>query len=290
MSLLTELVKQDFGISGRDRWMRSDVHSSLVVDTEKDKFYFNAQNIQGNAIDYLMLVRGFNRTTAENFVRNARYLGGELPKESSVQFRFDKLVDIFHKSGKAVRDYWYSRKLTDETIDRYRLGYYDGWFLLPMFKEGRFYNFQCRRDNPEKRIKLWYRDTDLGELVLNSDILKFVKIAFMTEGTIDSILMNQEGFPTVSGANGALAANPRWTKYFMNIEQVFYIADNDDAGIKGALKVVEVLGSNKVKVFRFKDRKPKYDIVDYFRDGGNAQELKEILMTQSVYGFDTGAI
>lgn len=291
MSLLEELVRQDFGISGTGRWRRSDIHSSLVVDIEKDIFFFNARGLRGNAIDYLVKVRGIRQAEAENLIRQARQFGAQsIPKEHRIQFRYEKLVDIFNKGGQKHRDYWYRRCLTDKTIDSYKLGFYNDWYLIPIYDAGRFSNFQLRRDQPAKRINFWYRDVDFSNVVVNSDILKFVKVAYMTEGTVDCLLMNQMGFPTVTGANGTLSCNPLWFKYFTSINNIFYVADNDSAGIKAAHKVVDVLGSNRVRVFRFKDRAERYDTVDFVRDGGTKEELKELLETKSVYGFQKGDI
>ncbi len=66
---------------------------------------------------------------------------------------YEKLVEILWREGKNEREYWYKRTLKDTTIDRWRLGYFDGWYLIPLYLDGIFINFQCRRDEPEKRIK-----------------------------------------------------------------------------------------------------------------------------------------
>lgn len=286
MSILVDLVKEDFGISGRGRWFRSDIHSSLIVDSEKDLYYFNSRDLKGNAVHYLMNIRGFKKDIASKFV--SRYITSGMPESAnfSIQTRFEKLVDLFHNSGKNNRQYWYDRLLTDSTIDRYRLGYFDDWSLIPIYDGGLFYNFQCRKDKPEKKIKFWYADNDFKLLLYNKDVLNFVTTAYITEGMVDCILMNQLGFPTVCAINGSMSWDSGWIKYFTHIKEVYYISDNDRAGIVSAKSIARSLGDQRVKVLRFRDEKDKYGSLDFFREGGSVDDFKNLLAEKSIYSFE----
>lgn len=287
MSTLLELVKQDFGITGSGRWWRSLVHSSLVVDEEKEKFFFNARNLFGGAKEYLINIRGISPQNAEEFVSRVRI--GSAPNETvSLQFKYEKLVNIFNLHGKEIRDYWYRRNLTDKTIDRYKLGHYDGWFLVPIYNDGMFVNFQCRRDEPEKKIRFWYKDSDFSPVLFNSEILRYVSIIFITEGLVDSILLNQLGFPSVCPTNGAMSWYNGWIKYFSNIDEIYYIADNDSAGVEAAKRVSASLGDGRVKIFRFRDKPLKYDAVDFFREGNSVEDFQNRVYSEFVYGFQKG--
>ena len=286
MSILVDLVKQDFGIKGAGRWYRSDIHSSLVVDSERDLFFFNTRNVSGTPLDYLIKIRGLNKKTAEELIKS---LSSGLPTDihdSSLQARLDKLVNLFHSAGKSDRKYWYDRKLTDATIDRYRLGNFEGWNLIPIFDDGLFINFQCRRDQPEKRIKFWYKDSDFKPVLFNSDVLKFIDTVYIVEGMVDCILLNQLGLPSVCSTNGALSWNSAWIRYFSKMKNIYFIADNDKAGITAAQRTANSLGTARVKVLRFKDKKEKYGALDFFRDGGLVEDFKNLLETNSVYGFE----
>lgn len=283
---LVDLVKEDFGISGSGRWFRSDVHSSLVVDSENNRFYFNSRDLSGGVVDYLIGVRGISRKVAEEM---SRYDTAKLPEylvDTGLQVKFEKLVDLFHSAGRDDRQYWYDRKLTDSTIDRYRLGNYDGWSLIPIYDEGRFINFQCRKDKPDKRITLWYKDKDFIPVLYNKDVLSFVKEAYIVEGMVDCILLNQLGFPSICSTNGAMTWNQGWIKYFSKIDSIYYIADNDKAGIASAKSVSNSLGSSRTKILRFKDKKEKYGVKDFFVEGGTVEEFRKLLTENSVYGFE----
>jgi len=286
MPNIVDLVSEDFGISGHGRWLRSDVHSSLVVDTEKDVFFFNARGLRGNAFDYLVNVRGMNEKTAHDLIRNQTAGMPVDVKGNSLQVKFEKLVDLFHNAGRKDREYWYARCLNDSTIDRYRLGNFDEWNLIPIYDDGLFINFQCRRDKPDKRMRFWYTDKDFNPILFNKDIIPFVNVIYITEGMVDCLLLNQLGMPCVCSTNGALSWNPGWIKYFTKIEEIYYIADNDKAGVISAKKTSDSLGSYKVKILRFKDKVEKYGAKDFFVDGGTVDEFKSLLQTNSVYGFE----
>jgi DNA primase len=285
MMNLADLVKEDFGILGNGRWLRSEVHSSLVVDTEKELFYFNSRGLRGTIVDYLTQVRGLSRQAAETIAKN-RTAG--MPVDGipgGLQARFDKLVNLFHTSGRNDRDYWYRRGLKDPTIDRYKLGNYDGWNLIPIYDEGYFINFQCRKDIPEKRIRLWYKDMDFKPVLFNKDVLPFVESVFITEGMVDCILLNQLGFPSVCSTNGAMSWNLGWIKYFCKMKEITYIADYDRAGKLGANLVAKSLGLFRVKIVEFEGKADKYDSVDFFRDGGTIDSFRE-LIANSRYAFE----
>lgn len=286
MTSLVDLVREDYGISGSGRWFRSDVHSSLVVDSLNDLFFFNSRNLRGNSLDYLMNVRGLTRKSAQEVLHNRTAENPADSKETSIQTRLDKLVDLFHNSGRSNREYWTSRGLNNSTIDRYRLGNFEGWNLIPIYDDGLFINFQCRRDKPDKRIRFWYKDTDFKPVLFNKEVLPFIKTVYIVEGMVDCLLLNQLGLPSVCSTNGALSWNSGWIRYFTKMKEIYFVADNDSAGITAALRTANSLGLSRVKIMRFKEEAEKYGALNYFQSGGTVEEFKEILSSNSVYGFE----
>jgi DNA primase len=289
--LVATLVEQDFGLKWNGgRWARSLEHDSLVIDTEKDLFFWNSENKFGDALDYLIFIRKYSEKQAKEYLKSIHIGISPVAAVEVPYVPYEKLVEILWVNGKSIRDYWYERTLTDNTIDRYRLGFFNGWFTIPLYSNNQFINFQCRRDKPEKRIKLWYKDTHFTPVLFNEDVLKFTNTVFVPEGLVDCILLSQHGIPSVTKASGASYFNPEWVSKFKNIKEIYYIADNDIAGIKGAKKTAQVLGLDKVKIFRFKDKKEKYDTGDYFKEGGNPEEFVKLVKENSVYGFQEGDI
>jgi DNA primase len=285
MTILQDLIQEDFGIEGRGKWFHSQEHDSLVFNADGDYFFWNSTGLRGNALDYLVKVRGLKKEDARNFLKN--YFGAF--KENGETFQdvlpYDKLVGTFWFNGLENRDYWYKRCLTDETIDRRSLGYHDGWFTIPLYENGDFVNFQLRRDEPKKAITQWYRRGKALPLY-NEGILPYVKdTIYITEGTVDSILLNQIGLPSVS-PNGTNTWQADWFSKFSGIKRVIYVADNDKAGYNGAKLVANSLGIYKVKIVLFEGMYEKYDTVNFFQDNGSKESYLEWIEAHSYYLFE----
>lgn len=286
LELLERLIDEDYGYSFAGNWGKSRDHSSLVVDRQKARWFWNSKNKSGTALDYLVIVRGFTKEQAEEFISKgaSRVVASYKDNGQEVSMPYEKLVGFLWENGKGNREYWYHRGLVDSTIDRFRLGFHDGWYTIPIYKNGDFQNFQCRRDIPEKKMRPWYRG--LGPMLFNSDILAFVSRVFITEGPVDAILLNQLGYPAVSHTAGAMGWKNEWFTNFFRQKEIVYVADNDEPGIAGALKVAKCLGESRVKILRFADKTPKYDTVDFFRDGGTTEEFEERLKTDLKYSYE----
>lgn len=292
--LLQQLIEEDFGYKHEGRnWGRALEHSSLVLNEETQKWYWNSENLGGTAVDYLILIRHLNKREAEQKVefRNKVVTGSFYEqKEEQFYMPMERLVDLLWELGKGNRKYWYDRKLTDKTIDRHRLGYYDGWNLIPLYRGNQFVNFQCRRDTPNRAFKLWYRIPDWKPVLMNPELLSLVDTVFMTEGPVDALLLNQEGIPAIAQTGGAGHWSPEWIHYFDKVKRVYYIADNDEAGKQGAWKIAKGLGMDKVLIYEFDNKPEKFDTVDYFREGGNAKDFRAEVEANSKHLFEIGEV
>ena len=283
-TLLEKVIGLDFTIAGNgDRWKYTEEHSSLVLDLQEQVWFWNSRDLRGTPIDYLVIVKGMPLKQAKALVKDLIYVtGGDLsfPGKKELVVQNEKLVEVFWRNGVTDRDYWYRRGLTDKTIDTYKLGKYDGFWTLPIYMDGKFMNFQCRTDVPEKKIRPWYRG--VGPLLFNSSILPFVSSVFITEGPVDSIILNQHGFPAISHTGGSSGWNDAWFPYFKRQKEIFYVADNDLAGYSGAKKVAKSLGEYRVKVVAFIDHPLRYDTVNFFLDGGTSDKFRELVSKASL--------
>lgn len=290
MTLLYDLIEEDFGLKGTNRWFSSIEHTSLVYDSQNDEFFWNSKNIKGSALEYLIYVRGIGRKKASEVVKRDHKIVGTISEESpeTDSKPYEKLVDLLWTLGRENRDYWYKRCITDKTIDRHQLGYYNGWNLIPLYVGNKFVNFQCRRDEPLKSIKYWYKHKGFLPVLLNPEILEIVDTIYITEGPVDSILLNQEGIPAISHTGGNGYWNPAWYPLFYRVKNIYYIQDNDKAGLWGTKKVSEGLGTSKVKIFQFNNFIKGYDTGNFFQDGGNAKDFKEMVERDSKYSFEIG--
>lgn len=285
MSLIKELVEQDFGIEGRGKWYHSSDHDSLVINDEENYFFWNSRELKGGPVEYLVHVRGMEKTQARNFLKN--YFGAFKENQEIGQdvLPYDKLVDAFWTNGLDNRTYWYKRCLTDDTIDRRKLGHYNGWYTIPLYENGEFVNFQLRRDEPSKKITQWYRRGKALPLY-NEGILPFVTDKlYITESATDAILLNQEGFPCVS-PNGSGTWQQEWFPKFSRIKEIYYIADQDKAGFHGARLTANSLGIYRTKIVLFDDKEEKYDTGQFFQEGGTKESFQEWISNHSYYLFE----
>src|SRR3990172_5173735 len=284
MSVLENLISQDFEVLGKDgsRWATTAEHDSLVIDREKGIFYWNSKNVVGDELVWLTRIKGHSfseakkiladyKSYSETFVYTIKSDKGE---EDIIVF--PKLVSIFWEEGLNNREYFYERLLTDDTINRFQLGYHDGFYTIPIFMGGTLRNFQCRKDKPRKLIRPWYRG--VGPLIFNADILKLVDRVIITEGIVDAILLNQLGFPAVSHNSGSSWMHSLWYDKFNRMKEIVYIADHDKAGLKAAQQVANSLSIERVKIATFEGYPDKTDTISFFRDyEGDTEEFKNIL-------------
>ena len=84
---------------------------------------------------------------------------------------------------------------------------------------------------------------------------------FITEGELDAILLNSYGLKAVSTTGGSGTFKEEWAKYFIGNE-VFICYDKDEAGIRGALRVQEILPD--AKLLFFPDNFKGKDVTDFF--------------------------
>lgn len=272
LELLEKFIEEDFGYRHSGDWGKSLLHDSLVVNRKNGTWFWNSRGWSGNTVDYLVTVRGMKRSDAIKIVDRIIGPASSSSEESEV-VPYERLVNYLWENGKHQREYWYYRCLTDATIDRFSLGYFNGWYTIPVYVDGKFQNFQCRRDKPSKMIKNWYHG--VGSLLFNADIIRFVDKIYITEGPVDSMILTQLGLPSVSHTNGANCWRNEWFKYFINVKEIVYIADNDEAGMNGAEKVSNGLGNGRTKILQFTDKDKKYDAGDFFREGGTLEEFFE---------------
>lgn len=292
-TILENLIAKDYTIVGSEgsKWAKTVEHDSLVIDKEKNVFFWNSRQIVGDALVWLTKVKGYSFAEARKIL--TEYKDYEATFVYTIKSQktdedvvvYPKLVDIFWEQGLQNRNYWYKRLLTDETIDKYRLGYHNGWFTVPVYIDDTFRNFQCRQDVPSKKIRPWYRG--VGALLYNSDILHLVSDIIITEGTVDAILLNQLGFPAVSHTMGT-NFDRRWYKYFLKQKNITYIADYDEAGVRTSYKVADILDKERVKVLTFEGFPEKFDTIDFFREGNTIKEFRKLLKTaKKVYEMKT---
>lgn len=277
---LVQAISQDFALYGSGRYLRAKEHDSLIVDTQKQRFYWNSRGLFGDLYDWLVKVKKINP-------REVPKQEGDLFDEihlvvSDVQKPDQDLVSIFNKRAFET-DYWTTyRGYTKETINAFRLGYTGQWATIPIFFDNQFLNFQCRKNSP-KMVKYWYEG--VGPHPFNFGILPVTDWVIITESPVDTIMCRQNGLPAVSQTSGASYSSlyKHYFTRFSHLSKIYIVYDNDEPGNKGANKVWQVFGE-KAKIFTFNGFKEKMDISDFFNDGFTKDDLLSLLEKESFYG------
>ncbi len=288
-TILEKLVSEDFGIeyNGKD-WARSVIHNSLVINLAKGIFYWNSQDISGDALVYLTKVRKLNIQDAKEYLKHSGFTGtfiSEISAGTEV-ITYPKLVDIFHESiWENDRHYFYNRGITDDTIRRFRLGYYNNFYTIPFYMDGTFKQIQLRRDSP-KLITNYYKG--VGPVLFNSDILRLTNKIYFTEGIIGAIILAQLGIPAVSMNIGSEGFMPEWVKYFVRQKEIYLLFDRDSAGDFGAIRTATILGEYRCKIYNFWGAEGKgYAVDDFLLDNANnVDELMDLVENESKYSFE----
>jgi hypothetical protein len=290
LGLMERLVEEDFGlVANGSRWSRAEEHDSLVVDSEKQIFFYNSLGISGTPLTYLIKIRGLSYKAAIEYLKQFKdfsdtiiyeYRGGD---ETIV---YPKLVEVFHENLlKGNKDYFYSRAINDETISRFQLGLDEGWAMIPFFVGGVFKNFQKRRDYPNKRIFSYYKR--VGPLLFNSDVMRITSKIYITEAPTSCLVMNQNGIPSISFSAGADAFQEDWYAYFINQKKIVLLYDNDSAGNFGSILTSKILGLERCRIYNFWDMPEKgYDAGNFFEEGGTKEQLVDLVEEKSKFAYE----
>ena len=155
------------------------------------------------------------------------------------------------------REYLHSRNITDETINKLRIGYsqIDNALCIPYYKNGYVYDYILRKYEGKPRYKRMANGDDkktpwgLPTLSIQD------KPLYLVEGTFDGVAIYQAGCPVL------VTTNPDIN--YLLTHDVILCYDNDKPGMEYTLKVAKslFLHNKPFKIARF----PTYckDIADF---------------------------
>jgi len=178
-----------------------------------------------------------------------------------------------------------SRLLTDETIQRAKIGAIEGEkrYAVPVYSaDGEVADIRrISAGGANPKCLPWRKG--LGGVriydpwrVLSED---GANVLIHCEGEFDCLVLNQEGFPAYTTTNGA----GKWPKTPPDLTGriVVLCGDNDDAGRKHNSQLPAELyaaGAEQVRVMQWPENAPKgYDPTDFFRDSGDATAFRQLV-------------
>jgi len=213
---IREIIERNPYISTRNRYIRDKEHDSFVIDTKLKRWYWNSIGVSGNLEDTLNASKKTRRRwealreKQERLDREAEQKARELIKSLPSKAAY------YHSKVDQGRDYWHSQGLTDETIDRFQLGYSGrseairgyATYTIPYRDNGEIVSLRHRLKGKSKD-KYRPQFAGLGNRVFNGDRLNRTDSSMpdnqvvIVEGEVKAIVLDQHGFRVLAipGAN-----------------------------------------------------------------------------------------
>lgn len=236
---------------------------------------------RGNVVDWVAKTKGIPEREAARLLRDGVSETPAPPRRPRIVHEVaplsPELALAYHRSlGEGERGWYHWRGISDDTIDRFRLGYgvppgrSEGRFTIPVYEGERLVNVRYRRDdrcpscsspwtsevskglfeclecsNTFGRIDLddkYIGIADHNDAVLfNAASLVGAETAIICEGEFDAIILAQAGYSAVTSTSGATSFRSEWAAGFVAVPVVYAVFDSDAAGEKGLARVLELI-------------------------------------------------
>ena len=277
-----------------DHRMGEEFH--LSFDCEQCVYFCLKCGEKGN---YVTLRKHFGDYDEWDAEQKAKQTPAKARRDVSLETTVRKLHE---QTREEVRDYFNSRGINNESIDRFMLG--AGKFgerrgyMIPIFnKEGRIAYVKIRRTPEDEAAKVLAKSMGKTNpipkysvfpagakllLVGEDELAKSASMDVMIcEGELDRIIAIQNGvnMPVVTSGGGAQTFKDEWCNQLKNMRNIYLCFDNDEAGESGADKLAERLAKRIPSASIFKIYLPfeantHADLTDYFvQKKGTAEEL-----------------
>ncbi|MFA7208737.1 MAG: toprim domain-containing protein [Parcubacteria group bacterium] len=190
-----------------------------------------------------------------------------------------------------IRKYLNDRGITNEIIEKKKLGwgrfYSKNWITIPITNiKGEYTFFKLRKDPDDSTNKTKYKVFPTGnkaEIYGRDNLTEPGENLVICEGEFDCMILEKFGIPAITSTAGAETFKKEWLSELENFKCLYVVLDKDEAGMKGADKLIALLGENLPRTDICRIIFPKRmtdgkDISDYFnRYNGNRDEFIEEL-------------
>lgn len=172
------------------------------------------------------------------------------------------------------REYLYVRKITDETINRLKLGNMNGRIVIPYFKNGYVCYYTSRGENPKyKKAKIDGLNENIPWGMHTID--RSNETLVIVEGCFDAISFDQENYAVLATCGGHFNKEQLKTVKAIckNFNKVFLCFDNDEKGEEFKFYMAQFLYTNKIPFIVGEVPKGYKDVSEFYSDGGNLEQL-----------------
>lgn len=230
----------------------------------------------GDLLDLWAATRG--QSIAEAMVEAKAFLGirDTMPARERPSYKRPASPQA-PRARNTVRDWLLGRGLTSDTIEAFRVAELvrDGksFAVFPYLRDGELINAKYR-DVADKR---GMRQESGAEPCLYGWHLiePKTRAVAITEGEIDAMTLHQAGIPALSVNAGA--GNHQWIENdwdrLERFSEIFVCFDDDEAGQKGAIEVVQRLGIERCRLVKFGAK----DANQWLQDGACGEDFQGAL-------------
>jgi putative DNA primase/helicase len=222
----------------------------------------------GDVIDFISWHRGVSKGEAITILKsyNGNGVHHSSPQKTTKKptaCSLDQIKTLYNqliRDDKVLKYFQDKYGLSLETIEKNLLGYQGDHYVISIEIEPGKWTFK-----EHKGIQLKGSQVSLYPSAVINEGLPFIII---TEGEFKALLLNQYGFPAVSGTGGANTWKKEWNAFFAGLNVVLAY-DNDEPGRQGSLRVAQSLRdtAKTVKAIQWPammDGKDRKDVTDFF--------------------------
>jgi len=169
-----------------------------------------------------------------------------------------------------LQNYFESRKITKATQELFNLSINDN-IIIPVHDLNGEFSFNKYRRSPlsNEQPKYWYDKGGKVTLYGWHEAQKHSTI-LLTEGELDCLVAWSHNIPAITSTGGAMSFQEDWVELLKD-KDIIICFDNDDAGARGTVRVLNYLPN--AKVLLLPDRANVKDISDYVSSGGDLHAL-----------------
>ncbi len=183
---------------------------------------------------------------------------------------------------KNIKKWLNNRGITDNAIINNGLYWNGKAIVIPIYDEHGKFSFNKYRKDPlsdNDHPKYWYDKGTTATLYNAHKISEAWKdwsweMVIICEGEMDCLVLENIGITAVSSTGGSGTFKEEWTPLFEKVNRIYVCYDNDEAGHRGAVKVLSKIPS-AYWITLLSLVKEHGDITDFLKNGGNIISLME---------------
>lgn len=246
--------------------------SVRLTGVKKGRWKDFATDEGGDLLDLWAATRGLS--IAEAIAEAKVFMGvrDDMPRPKRPEFKRPKRPQC--ESAKSAAATWLlSRGLTEHTIAQFKIGEQvrDGktFAVLPYLRDGELVNVKYRDVADKKGMR---QEKDAEPCLFGWHLIgPKVRSVAITEGEIDAMTLHQCGIPALSVNAGA--GNHQWIESdwerLERFSEIWVCFDDDEPGKKGAMEVIQRLGSDRCKLVKFGAK----DANQWLQDGAGGEDF-----------------